>query len=205
MEALRVSISQPCKWIGGGVVSLLLLAVLMGGERCRAAQDSLTVTTNHYLVAGSTLREIRQSINRVRPGGEKAGHDALTAWKVGWNVRFGSVAGEYRVTSFTTTTTIVITMPSWRAPTNAAPAVLGKWMSYYSALQKHESTHATNGMLAAEALRQRVRELGPDSDHKRLQQRVQVVADTTIEEFKKRDKDFDRETNHGRKDGASLP
>jgi predicted secreted Zn-dependent protease len=191
--------------MGGGLVSLLLLAVVIAGQRCSAAQDSLTVTTNHYLVTGSTLREIRQSINRLRPGGEKAGHDALTAWKVGWNVRVGSVAGEYRVASFTTTTAIVITLPSWRAPTNAAPAVLGKWMTYYSALQKHESTHATNGMLAAEALRQRVGEIGPDSDHKRLQQRVQVVADTTIDEYKKRDKNFDRETDHGRKDGASLP
>jgi predicted secreted Zn-dependent protease len=191
--------------MGGGLVSLLLLAVLMGGQRCAAAPDSLTVTTNHYLVTGSTLREIRQSINRLRPGGEKAGHDALTTWKIGWNVRVGSVAGEYRVTSFTTTTTILITLPSWRVSTNAAPRVMETWLSYYSALQKHEWSHATNGMLAAEALRQRVGEIGPDSTPERLQQRVQAVADVVIAEYKIRDKNFDRETNHGRKDGASLP
>jgi predicted secreted Zn-dependent protease len=184
---------------------LLVLAAWMGSARCASAQDSLTITTNHYLVTGSTLREIRQSINRTRPGGEKATADALTDWKINWQTRVSAVSGEFRVTSFTITTTIAITMPSWRAPTNAAPRVMQRWLSYYSALQKHEWAHATNGVMAAEQLRKRVGEIGPDADPNRLQQRVQAVADAVIEEFKKRDKDFDRETNHGRKDGASLP
>jgi predicted secreted Zn-dependent protease len=185
-----------------------LLFLLFGGLgewKCTAAQDSLTITTNHYLVTGSTLREIRQSINRLRPGGEKATADAVTDWNIRWQTRVSSADGEFRVTSLTTTTTIAITMPSWRAPTNAAPSVMQKWVSYYSALQKHELNHAQSGMRAAEELRKRVGEIGPDADPNRLQQRVQALADAVIEEFKKRDKDFDRETNHGRKDGASLP
>ena len=80
-----------------------------------------------------------------------------------------------------------------------------KWMSYYSALQKHEAVHATNGMRAAGELRKRVEEIGSDSDPNRLQKRVQAVADAVIGEFKQRDKDFDQKTDHGRKDGASLP
>ena len=189
----------------GMAAGLFLLIATMRGQECIAAQDSLTVATNHYLVSGSTLREIRQSIDRLRPGGKTNGHDALTAWKIGWNVQVSPVAGQYRVTSFTTTTSVTMTMPSWRAPTNAAPSVMQRWMPYYSALQKHEAAHATNGMMAAVELRKRVAEIGADSSHIQLQQRVQAVADAVIAEFKQRDKDFDQKTDHGRKDGASLP
>lgn len=184
---------------------LFFLVATLRGQECSAAQDSVTVTTNHYLVTGSSLREIRRSIDRLRPGGKNGGHDALTLWKLGWNARVGSVAGEFQVTSFTTSTAIAITMPSWRAPTNPAPSMVQAWVSYYSALQKHEWAHATNGMMAAEELRKRVGEIGPDSDPARLQKRVQVVADAVIEEYTMRDKDFDRVTDHGRKEGATLP
>lgn len=187
------------------VAGFFMLAATMAGQKSLAAQDSLTVTTNHYFVTGSSLHEIRRSIDRLRPGGVNGGHDGLTMWKLGWNVRVGSVAGESQVTSFTTSTAITITLPSWRAPTNVAPSVVQAWVSYYSALQKHEWAHATNGMMAAAELRKRVAEIGADSSHVRLQQRVQAVADAVIAEYKQRDVDYDRQTDHGRREGASLP
>lgn len=182
----------------------LLLAGWIGSATCTAALDALTITTNHYLVTGSTLREIRQSINQMRPGGAKARTDALTTWNIKWQTQVSPVGGEYRLTSFSTTTTIIITMPSWKAPTNAAPQVMKKWLSYYSALQKHEVNHSKTGTQAAEALRKRIGEVGSDPDRTRLQQRIQQLADAVIAEFRKRDADYDRETDHGRKDGANL-
>ena len=183
---------------------ILLLAGWLGSATGIAAQDSLTITTNHYLVTGSTLREIRQSINQMRPGGTKASTDALTTWNIKWQTQVNPVGGEYRLTSFNTTTTIVITMPSWMAPTNAAPQLMKKWLSYYSVLQKHEVNHSKIGTQAAEALRKRIGEIGSDADRSRLQLRIQKMADSVIAEFRQRDADYDRETDHGRKEGANL-
>jgi predicted secreted Zn-dependent protease len=170
-----------------------------------SAQDSLTIATNHYAVAGSTLSEIRNSINLGRPGGVRATNDALTTWKINWRTRVSTVNGQCQLDALTVETTISITLPSWRPPTNAAPQVLKRWLAYYTALQRHELNHAESGKRAARELRRRIEEIPSQADCSMLQAQIQAVADEVIAEYKRRDEDYDRETGHGAKEGARLP
>jgi len=190
--------------------SLCLAAVFWAGllgatlPTC-AAEDSLTITTNHFMVTGSTEAEIRKSINRGRPGGPNSSTDALTTWKVNWRTRVSTVNGQCQMDALTVETTISVTLPSWHPPTNAPPQVVKRWLAYYTALQKHEMNHAESGKLAAKDLRRRVLEVPPQADCGILQRRIQAVADEVIAEYKQRDVDYDHATAHGLKDGARLP
>lgn len=157
------------------------------------------------MVSGSTLAEIRASINRARPGGLQATNDALTTWKIDWRTRVSTVNGQCQLDSLTMSTIISVTLPSWRPPTNTSPEVVKRWLGYYAALQKHELNHAESGKLAAKELRRRVLEVPPQADCRVLQQQIQAVADEVIAEYKRRDADYDRETGHGLKEGARLP
>ena len=186
-----------------GSLWLLLMVVIVAGKT--SAQDALTITTNHYLVSGTSLRELRRSIDHARPGGARDGSDGLTAWQIKWRTRINSANGECRLTSFEITTTVGISLPSWRAPTNAPPDLMKRWLAYYSALQRHEQYHSQSAQLAAKALRERVQALGVQLDCKTLEQRIKHTAEAVITEFRKRDEDYDRKTDHGRKEGASLP
>jgi len=170
-----------------------------------AAPDSLTITTNHYVVTGSTLTEVRESINRARPGGLKSSTDALTTWKINWRSRVSTVNGQCQLDQLTVDTTISIVMPSWRPPTNASPQAVKKWVAYYTALQKHEMNHAESGKQAAKELRRRILEVPPEADCTVLRQRIEEIADEVIAQYEKRDTDYDRETTHGLKEGARLP
>jgi predicted secreted Zn-dependent protease len=165
----------------------------------------LTITTNHFMVAGTSPSEIRKSINRARPGGVSSVTDALTTWKINWRTRVTSVDGQCQLDSLTVDTAISITLPNWRPPTNAPPELIKRWSAYYLALLKHELNHAESGRLAARELRRRVLEVPPQADCGTLQRRIQGVADGVIAEYKQRDADYDRETAHGLKEGARLP
>jgi predicted secreted Zn-dependent protease len=71
-------------------------------------------------------------------------------------------------------------------------------------LQRHEQNHVQSARLAAEALRKRIEALGPEAECATLEQRIKQVSDGAIAEFRKRDEDYDRETDHGRMEGARL-
>lgn len=169
------------------------------------AADSVTTATNYFPVTGSTMRELRRSINQARPGGAKAGTDALTTWQLKWNSRVASANGQCRLVGFEIKTTVVITMPSWRAPTNAPPELVQRWVSYYTALQHHEQYHAQSATLATEAVRKKIGTIGPEANCAVLQTNIKTMVDAVIAQFRQRDADYDRETDHGRKEGARLP
>ena len=189
----------------GRMIVALWLLVMAGTASLSAAEDSLTISTNHYVVTGSTPAEVRNSIDRARPGGRASGTDALTTWKINWRSRVSTVNGQCQLDSLTVETTISIVLPSWRPPTNAPPQMLKRWASYYSALQKHELNHAESGKLAAKELRRRISEVPPQTDRRSLQSQIENVAAEVIAKYKQRDADYDRETAHGLKEGARWP
>jgi len=188
-------------WFWRTLAALVLMLAVVDSVR---GADSLTIVTNFYSVTGSTSREIRRSIEEVRPSGFKPGTDALTAWQIQWRSSMMMANGQCRLTGIEVQTTVVITMPSWRPPTNAPPELVQRWVKYYQALMRHEQNHARSALLAAEAMRKQLPGLGPEASSAVLQSKIKTAADAIIAQHRKRDADYDQETDHGRKDGAAL-
>src|SRR5262245_66209109 len=99
--------------------SILLLLGWMGLAGRTVAQNSVQWTTNYYLVTGATLPEIRRSINEARPWKDRENTDALTKWRVDWRFTVGQSASGCYCNTFSTTTTIAMTLPKWIVATNA--------------------------------------------------------------------------------------
>jgi len=170
-----------------------------------AAQNSLRWTTNYYTVTGATLTEIRQSVRQSRPWKEKNELDGMTEWRVMWQFGVMPTAGGCRCSFFGTQTTITITLPRWIAPTNAPDTVKQVWQKYAAALGQHEAGHAAIALAAAADIRKRVGEAGEGLDCAGLTKRINDLGRQVIEEHRKRDKDYDEQTQHGATEGASLP
>jgi predicted secreted Zn-dependent protease len=194
--AIRFSSSRP---------SLAALGLLLATAFAAAAQNNVTLRTNYYPVTGATAREIRQSMNAARPGGRAAKTDALTTWTIERQSKVEASNGEYRLTSFRTDTRISITLPLWYRPTNAVPAVQSAWSNYFIALQKHEQGHADLALAAATKLHECIPTLGADSSADRLRQRIKETGDAILQQHRQQEADYDRRTEHGRKDGARFP
>jgi predicted secreted Zn-dependent protease len=186
-------------------LALTVLGLLIVTTFAASAQNNITLRTNYYPVVGATFREVRQSMNAARPGGRAARTDAVTTWTIERHSKVESVSGECRLTSFRTETRIAITLPLWRRPTNAIPEVRSAWSNYFVALRQHEQGHVDRALAAAAKLHAHIPTLSPDSDCDRLRLRIKVAADRIIAEHRQQEQDYDRQTEHGRKDGARFP
>jgi predicted secreted Zn-dependent protease len=169
------------------------------------AQNPVQWTTNYYSVTGATLPEIRRSIDEARPWKGQPNTDAMTKWQVTWQFTLGQSTDGCYCRTFSTTTTIAITLPRWMAPTNAPESVKGIWARYFFALAKHESTHAQNGLSAAAELQKRSRAFGTWPDCESLKAKLNGIGEQVVQDFQRRDREYDERTRHGATEGAFLP
>src|SRR6185436_10040415 len=93
------------------------------------AAQHVSCRTNYYAVTGSDLREIHQSLRRSQPR-DTGGHEGFTVWNVSWQFNTTHNGSTCRVSGFSTTTAINITLPRWVAPTNATDAIKTEWARY---------------------------------------------------------------------------
>jgi len=180
-------------------LSALLLPVVA------KAQNPVRRTTNYYAVIGATLPEVRQSMRQNRPWKEKFDLDGMTEWQVTWQFSVMATAGGCRCSSFSTQTSIVVTMPRWFTPTNAPDTVKDIWRNYAKALAEHEAGHAGIALAAASEIQRRVQTLGEGTDCASLKQQINSLGQQVIEEHRKQDREYDTSTRHGATQGASLP
>lgn len=168
-------------------------------------QNSVRQTTNYYPVTGATLPEIRRSMNENRPWKDRQSIDGLTTWRVDWRFTVSPSANGCYCHTFTTTTTIAITLPRWTAPTNASEQVKAAWTRYYSALARHEAGHAQLGHGAAAELQRKSRDFGTRPDCESLKSSITAACEQVVQDFRRRDKEYDERTRNGARDGASFP
>ena len=182
-----------------------MLALLLLLPSLVHAQSTVAWKTNYYTVGGTTLREIHESFRHARPWKDGSSFDGLTEWRIDWRFQMATADERCRCDSFTTQTAITVTLPRWTAPKNAAPEVRDAWISFFTALSKHEAGHAQNALAAVTEMHQRVTRLPTESDCAALKKKVDATAGGVVAEFRQRDVEFDRRTAHGARDGAFLP
>jgi predicted secreted Zn-dependent protease len=173
---------------------LALVAAISTGQ---AAAQSVEWRTNYYAVSGSDMRELRANINRARPG--KGEFDAETAWNVNWRYSVERADDGCRCKSVTTTVSITMTLPRWADYTNASPEMKARWAAFIVPLLEHEVGHGKFGLGAANELRKQLGELRAEGGCDGFRRKVEETAQRVIDDFKKRERNYDVRTDHGRK------
>jgi len=181
--------------------AILVWASLVGVS----AQDAVQIRTNYFAVRGDTARELRRSINLSRPRSEFIPRDALTTWRIEWKSSVERSNGGCRLSAFTTCTTIVISLPSWAAATNASPDLVKAWKEYFAALVKHEWGHVELALPVAGEIRQSAKEVAPRSDCDEYRRVITEQSRVILRELEQKQKNYDRNTRHGVTQGAFWP
>ena len=171
-----------------GLVSFPLLA---------CAQSSFTWTTNFYPVTGTSFREIRHSIDRSRPW--KDPFDGITQWNVEWRGKLNPSPNGCSGSGYTTETKIVTTLPRWTPPADVSPEVKVQWTRFFVALAQHEAGHARIGRAAAVKVDETIRQVGVQADCDTVQRLINERAESVLAEHRRKDDEYDRRTDHGRK------
>ena len=169
--------------------TLLILALEAG------AQNSVVWTTNFYSVTGASFREIRRSIATSRPFQD--GFDGDTRWSVDWKFTLADTGNGCSCSTFSITTKIVTTLPRWTPPTNVFPEVKEQWTRYFTNLAQHEAGHARIGIAAASEVARSLSQTGSQPNCEQLKRTIHERAGRIVEDYRAREKEYDRITAHG--------
>lgn len=184
--------------------ALALASVLFLLPAAATAQNTLTWRTNFYAVTGESIRELRQSMRQARPWKDDTETVGLTQWRIDWRFDLKPTAGGCRCASFTTTTSITNTLPRWTPPTNAPPELRADWNRFITSLGQHEDGHSRLAFAAVAELHKQVKAAGEDTDCGRLRNKINDLARRVVDDFRAREREYDRRTNHGATQGASF-
>jgi predicted secreted Zn-dependent protease len=78
------------------------------------------------------------------------------------------------------------------------------WNRYITALGHHEAGHAQIGLAAAAEQQRRVPLLGSDVNCEALKKRINELAQQIVDDHGRRDREYDAQTEHGVRQGATL-
>lgn len=186
-------------------LGLALAFCWVGISQAWSASPNIRSQVNYYTITGTTASALRQQMNQLGPPGNNGRRfDAYTKWNVAWNYRYGLVSDRCRITSLTVNTDMTYTMPQWQNLKQAPRSLQQQWQGYYQALQLHEEGHANHGRAATQEIWQRLSHLNQPTCASMSQIANQTVQ-TIINRYAQKDIDYDRQTDHGRTQGAVFP
>ena len=175
----------------------MVLTALALFSHAAAAQNSIVWTTNYYSVTGANFREIRQSIAAARPWPDS--FDGDTRWTVKWNFKLSETASGCACSNVNTATKIVTTLPRWKPAPNTPPEVQEQWGRFILSLAQHEAGHARLGQAAVADVGKSLGAAGPQRDCDTLKRSLNDRANRIVENYRAREKEYDRRTEHGNK------
>jgi predicted secreted Zn-dependent protease len=178
---------------------IIALAMLISSTL--AAAPVINSETNHYIVDGKTVQDIRTDMNSKRSGG----YDAHTDWWVKWYFYWKDNRINCTLIKVNTVMTVNMMLPELAANGLADPDAKQRWDNYYPALLKHENGHRNFGVNAAKAIEKALWAMGSRDNCATLESEANNLARTVLNKYIADEKQYDLDTNHGLNTGAVFP
>ena len=179
---------------------------LLAALACAGAAHA-AVTEEHaqrpYPVHAQPGETLRQALNAATPITEQGKRfHGYTRWNVRWTFRWWREAsGSCTITEVTTRLRTEVQLPELRRATPAQQAVFDR---YLRALSRHEEGHVQFGRDAAQAIDRGIAALPTASDCATLEREANALGHRLLREHAEREKQYDRDTQHGASQGARL-
>jgi predicted secreted Zn-dependent protease len=156
-------------------------------------------------VTGNSQRDLINALDRLSvddgTGKRFYGH---THWELRWNFNVASEGRDCRVTSVSAQLDVHMSIPRWHPPANADPSLVRRWNAFVDALRVHEDGHREIAIEAAREIAQRIEAVPPAPKCETLKRTVNIRANTLLDEYREKGRRYDKQTDHGRTQGAVL-
>lgn len=156
------------------------------------------VTFTYYPVAGQDAAALRRAIDgaRLTDGNDHQPVDALSHWTMRWRWRVDGRGG-CDLASATVTFSAEVTLPQLADPDALSPALLAQWRRYLAALETHEAGHVRYAYEHRGDVLAAIKAATCTT--------ATQAGDEAIEAIKAHELAYDRDTQHGRAQGATFP
>lgn len=170
------------------------------------AKPLINITTNYYSVTGKTVQEIANNLYNNSPvvfQGKK--YHAYTSWNVKWNFYWQKYSNYCQITSVKTSVDVKYTLPKLISYSGLSSPIKKKWDSYYKALINHEEGHKNFGVNSAQNIEKAILNMDKKNTCPELKKSANNIAHNIIKKYVDREKEYDRITHYGVKQGAIFP
>lgn len=184
----------------------LLLVCVLGFTSIEALADPrIDVKIKYYEVEGDTVEDLRRELNAktpIRNNGRP--FDANTTWYVKWNTHWAMKGMSCSMISVTTRVTIIFTLPKWANYKEASRKEKEKWDKFFKRLVDHENGHKDIAVGSAKEIEEAVMNMESRKDCNILKHDSNYLGQKIIEKYNELAQQYDKETNHGRKQSAAA-
>lgn len=169
-----------------------------------AGRDDFDLT--YFDVQGGTARELNADIVAKAPIGDNGQRsDGYTRWNIDWTFTFESDASGCTLSQVDVNLAVHMILPRWNPPRPADAALRRRWNAYVTAVRIHEDGHRQRAEAAAGDLRRVLQSGNRAADCATLERRLNAQANAQLDELRRRQADYDRETESGRRQGVRRP
>lgn len=185
----------------------ILLAACLGVGPANAEPEILRNET-HYDITGKTIGDLKRALTANGPRDQNDGSRvwALTSWYVQWRYDYEPLSTTgCALAGVTTTVTLDFTFPRWANKDDGTQRARKAWRQMTTALRKHEETHGQHGVEAAREIERALSAMKPRTSCATMGEAANQRGTQIIEQFVARDIKYDKDTNHGLREGVTLP
>lgn len=158
-----------------------------------------------YDVRGTTAAELRADIARLGPMSDGTRHQGVTNWRITWQTVTTAEGGKCTAAAANISYTVEIVIPRWANEVGAPQSLSTSWRTYLTGLLHHEHGHrdiAEGGVSEVrEALKNPVTQTTCPAAAAALNAAGKAIVDKTGA----KQRQYDKDTDHGRGQGVRLP
>lgn len=187
------------------IVAVACGAVWLFASPPVSAEPLVRMHTSYYYVDGPSATILAAQIDQNGPtGADGKRYAAKTKWDVQWKFRHEQSGVTCSLTEVAVAIGIAQTLPKWRGEAKGAAALKTRWQKFVDALKRHEDGHKDHGLAAGKEIEAALLAAKPASNCEDLAAAANSVAEAIVTKYQKLDQDYDRKTDHGRSQGATL-
>jgi predicted secreted Zn-dependent protease len=163
------------------------------------------VHTSYYYIDGTSAAVLAAQLDQKGPVGSDGHHYAgKTRWDIQWRFRHEQQGTRCVMKDVAVAVGIAQTLPKWRGESRGAGGLKALWSKFTDALQRHEDAHKAHGMNAGKEIEAAVLAVKPASNCEDLEMAGNTAAQAIVTKYQGLDEEYDRTTDHGRNQGATL-
>ena len=157
----------------------------------------------YYDVQGATFDELRRALRADGPKVDGRSFVGETRSPMKWNWRLESVgASQCSIREVTVSVNTQVTLPRWRPPPEADPALVVEWNRFVHALETHESGHKDISARAGRDIVARLR--GMTGSCSQINSNANEIARAIVEKASQDQIAYDAQTRHGLTQGTTF-
>lgn len=170
-----------------------------------AGEPLVRMHTSYYYIDGPSATVLAAQLDQNGPVGTGGSHFAgRTRWDIQWKFRHELKGTACSMKDVAVAVSVAQTMPRWRGEDKGAAGLKTLWTKFIDSLKRHEDGHKEHGLKAGKEIEAAVLAVKPAGNCEALELAANTAAQTIVMKYQALDEEYDRKTDHGRNQGATL-